>query len=68
MLQEIRMGNIGKKTIETIKIKVRNYQPLENILDTIYIVFYQVISQTINSIISTRLSSFNSNKESFTFK
>src|SRR6266540_4063394 len=69
MLQEIRAGNITQKTIETIKIKVKNYQPLEDILDTIYIVSHQVISQTINSIISTKLPSFSSNglnEESFT--
>ncbi len=69
MLQEIRAGNITQKTIETIKIKVKNYQPLEDILDTIYIVSHQVISQTINSIISIKLSPFNSNclnEESFT--
>src|SRR6266542_1889954 len=69
ILQEIRIGNITQKTIETIKTKVKNYQPLEDILDTIYIVSHQVISQTINSIISTKLPSFSSNglnEESFT--
>src|SRR6266542_2144932 len=69
MLQEIRTGNITQKTIETIKTKVKNYQPLEDILDTIHIVSHRVTSQTINSIISTKLSSFSSNslnEESFT--
>src|SRR6266540_5710968 len=69
MLQEIKAGNITQKTIETIKTKVKNYQPLEDILDTIYIVSHRVISQTINSIISTKLPSFSSNglnEESFT--
>ncbi len=69
MLQEIKAGNITQKTIETIKTKVKNYQPLEDILDTTHIVSHRVISQTINSIISTKLPSFSSNclnEESFT--
>ena len=70
MLQEIRAGNITQKTIETIKTKVKNYQPLEDILNTTHIVSHQVTSQTINSIISTKLPSFSSNglnEESFTY-
>ncbi len=69
MFQEIRTGNITQKTIETIKTKVKNYQPLEDILDTTHIVSHQITSQTINSIISTKLPSFSSNglnEESFT--
>ena len=69
MFQEIRTGNITQKTIETIKTKVKNYQPLEDILNTTHIVSHQVTSQTINSIISTKLPFFSSNglnKESFT--
>jgi len=69
MLQEIRTGNIIQKIIETIKIKVKHYQPLEDILDTIHIVSHQIKSQIINSIISTKLPSFSSNglnEESFT--
>jgi len=69
MLQEIKTENITQKTIETIKTKVKNYQLLEDILDTTHIVSHQITSQTINSIIFTKLPSFSLNglnEESFT--
>ena len=66
ILQEIRTGKLSQETINLIKTKVKNYQPLEDILNTTHIVSHRATSQTINSIISTTLPSFNSNEESFT--
>src|SRR5436190_13682018 len=66
ILQEVRSGNLSKQTILAIKSKVETYQAQNNNLDTTYIVSHRKTSQTINSIISTKLPSFNSDEESFT--
>lgn len=65
ILQEVRSGNLSEQTILAIKSKVEMYQAQNN-LDTTYIVSHRKTSQTINSIISTKLPSFNSDEESFT--
>src|SRR5438034_1092072 len=42
-------------------------QEQNNTLDTTHVVSHRKMAQTINSIVSTKLPSFNSNKEFFTF-
>ncbi len=66
ILQEVRIGKLSKEIINLIKTKVENYQPLENTLNTTHIISHRATAQNINSIISMRLPSFNSNEESFT--
>ncbi|GBB98753.1 hypothetical protein RclHR1_33040002 [Rhizophagus clarus] len=64
ILQKVR---IGEQTIQAIKLKVEMYQEQNNTtLNTTYIVSHRKMAQTINSIISTKLSLFNSNEKSFT--
>ncbi|GET04748.1 putative replicase/helicase/endonuclease [Rhizophagus clarus] len=63
----VRIGILSEQTIQAIKLKVEMYQEQNNTtLDTTYIVSHRKMAQTINSIISTKLPSFNSNEESFT--
>ena len=69
ILQEVRSGSLSKQSILAIQRKVEMYQEQQeqnNTLDTTYVVLHRKIAQTINSIVSTKLPSFNSNKESFT--
>ena len=57
---------MSEQTILAIKSKVEMYQAYNNALDTTHVVSHRKMAQTINSIISTKLPSFNSNEESFT--
>ena len=66
ILQEVRSGILSEETILAIMSKVEMYQEQNNALDTTHIVSHRKMAQTINSIISTKLPSFNSDEESFT--
>src|SRR5436190_1914754 len=63
ILQEIRLGILSEQTILAINRKVEIYQEQNNnTLDTTHIVSHRKTAQTINSLISIQLPSFNSNE------
>jgi len=67
ILQEVRSGILSEQTLLAIMLKVEMYQKQNsNALDTTHIVSHRKMAQTINSIISIKLPSFNSDEESFT--